>query len=211
VRRIAIVVVALVACGGAERPAAPRCPHGSVVLTSQASVDGLAGCTRIEGDLRIRTGAPLALAPLASLERVGGAIVIGPTLGLDVVDGLRGLREVDGTLRLVANGDATGAYFPALTRAGAIEADGNLALTQLMLPALRQVGGDLAVRDNAALELVDLSAVENVSGTLAVERNPRLGMVWTGPPLRSKAVRVLGNPGLDAEAQARLIATAAAP
>jgi hypothetical protein len=206
--RAAVALAVLAGCGGAAHPAPPRCPTGDVVLASQASVDGLAGCARIDGDLRIRTGAPLGLAPLASLTQVTGALVIGPTLGLDVIDGLSALREV-GALRLVANGDATGAYFPALVRAGAVEVDGNLALTQLMVPALRDVARDLTVRSNAALELVDLSAAERVGGTLSIEKNPLLSAVWTGA-LRSNAVHVLGNPRLDAEAQARLIATAAA-
>ena len=208
--KIVVAALVLAACGGAQTPATPRCPTGDVVVTSQESVDDLAGCTTIAGDLRIRTGAPLQLAPLASIQRVTGALVIGPTLGLDVIDGLRGLREVGGALRLVANGDATGAYFPALIRAGAVEIDSNLALTQLMMPALRDVQGDVVVRSNGALELVDLSAAEHVGGALAFERNALLSAVWSGG-LHAATVRVLGNPGLDAETQARLIGAARAP
>jgi hypothetical protein len=201
------LTVGAIACGGAAHPAAPPCPHGDVVVSSQASIDGLAACTVLDGDLHIRTGAALDLAGLGALTRVTGSVIVGPTLGLDAIAGLSHLREVGGALRLVANADATGAFFPALERAGRVELDGNLALGQVMLPALREVTADLVARDNAALELIDLGGLAHVAGSLTLERNPVLATVLIASP-RCGAVVVQGNPTLDADMQSRLIATA---
>jgi hypothetical protein len=198
----------LAACGGAQRPAAPVCPRGDVVVTSQESAGALRGCPVVDGDLRIRTGAALDLSALAGLEEVRGSLVVGPTLGLDAIDAFGALRSVGGTVRLVANGDVGGAFFPALERAGAVELDGNLALMQAMFPALREVAGDVVVRGNPVLELVDASALVTVGGALAIERNVALAQVWVKAP-RAATVRVLGNPALDAATHSALVEAAA--
>jgi hypothetical protein len=208
--RGALVAAAVAGCGGAAHPAPARCPRGDVAISSQDSVEALRGCPALAGDLRIRTGAALDLAALGSLERIRGDLVIGPTLGLDTIAGLGALREVGGTLRLVANGDVTAAFFPALTRAGSVDIDSNLALAQIMFPALTEVGADLLVRRNSMLELVDLGPLTRVGATLALEHNPALASVWVAAP-RAAAVRILGNPQLEAATQARLIEGAMAP
>ena len=188
--------------------AAPvQCPRGPVVVSGQDHVAALAGCPRLDGDLRIRTAAALRLDDLASLETVTGSLVIGPTLALDTLDGLRGLREVGGALRVVANGDVTGAFFPALERAGAVEIDGNVALLQVMLPRLREVTGDVVVHGNAALELVDVTVLARIGGALIIEDNVVLTDVAIGTA-RAGSVRVLRNAALDSAAQQRLQATA---
>jgi hypothetical protein len=202
-----LAVLALVGCGGAQRSAAV-CPRGDVVVTSQESAAELRGCAVVAGDLRIRTGAALDLSALAAVERVAGDLVIGPTLGLDTVATLGALREVAGTVRLVANGDVGSAFFPALVRAGGVEVDGNLALVQVMFPALREVAGDVIVRGNSMLELVDAGSLTTVGGALVIERNPALAQVWVTRP-RATEVRVIANPALDAAVQSTLIESAA--
>ena len=198
-----------VSCASGARPVARAgCPRGDVLVSGQAHAEALRGCTRIDGDLTVRTGAAIDLDGLAALEDVTGSVVIGPSIGLDTLDDFGRLRAIGGTLRLVANGDITAAFFPALERAGAVAVDSNLAMTQAMFPALREVAGGLTVRDNGALELIDLTRLARVGATLAVENNRILADIWLGAA-RADAVQVAGNPALDSETHGRLLATAA--
>jgi len=203
-------VIVLVACGGARLPPAPAtadCPRGSIVVTGQEQVEALAGCARIDGDLRIRTAAPLHLDALGSIETVTGALVVGPTLGLDIVAGLDRLREVGGVVRIVANGDVTGAYLPALERARAVEISGNVAVLQVVMPRLREIAGDLHVANNPALEMVDVVMLEQIGGALVVERNGVLAEVSIGAA-RASSVRLAHNGALDSATEQRLRAMA---
>jgi hypothetical protein len=169
--------VTTAACSRAPaHPAAPRCPVGDVAIHEQADVDALAGCAAIPGALAIRTGAPLVLRGLAAIERIGGDLVIGPTLALGGVDGFDHLREVGGVVRLAANAQATGAWFPALERAGGLVVEGNLAMAELSAPRLARVDGDVAVGHNGELEIVDLGALV-IAGRISFDDNRALGEV----------------------------------
>jgi len=168
----ALIVIA--GCASAAHPRA--CPRGDVAIRGQDDVRALAGCRAITGSLVIRTGAPLDLHGLADVEQIAGDLVIGPTLAIGGVDGFAHLRAIGGQLRLASNASATGAWFPALERAGAVVVDGNLALTELSAPRLATVGGDVTVAHNGALEVVDLGALV-VAGRITFDDNRSLGDV----------------------------------
>jgi hypothetical protein len=171
----AIGALALAACAHAAHPAA-RCPHGDVLIRAQEDVAALAPCRAIDGTVTIRTGAPIDVHGLAALEQIGGDLVIGPTLALGGLDGFDHLRAVGGTIRISANGVLTGAWFPALERAGAVIVDGNSVLAELFAPRLARVGGDVSIAHNGALEVVDLGALV-VAGRITFDDNRALGEV----------------------------------
>jgi hypothetical protein len=173
---IAGALIGVVACGHPARPRPATCPAGDVLVESQADVAALAGCRRLAGALAIRTGVALDLGPLARLEEVRGDLVVGPTLALGGVDGFGGLRAVGGTLRVASNGEATGAWFPALERAGAVEVVGNTALAELFVPRLGAVDRDVVIRGNPALELVDAGSLRRAR-RLSIEDDRALAVL----------------------------------
>lgn len=173
---VALAAALAAGCGHPARPRAPACPAGDVVVQSQADVARLAGCARLPGGLAIRSGAPLDLGPLAGLEEVRGDLVIGPTLAVGGIGGFSRLRAVGGALRVSSNGSATGAWFPALERAGAVEVVGNVSLAELVLPRLAAVDGDVVIRSNPSLQLVDAGALTRAR-RLAVEDDRALAVL----------------------------------
>jgi hypothetical protein len=170
-----LIALAIAACR-APAPPSKGCPTGDVQVRTQADLDGLAGCAAVSGALVIRTAAPIDLRPLGTLESVGGDLSIGPTLALTGIDGFGKLRAIGGALRISANPEVTGAYFPALERAGSVWVDGNGAMTEWLAPALARVAGDVTVSHNGALEIVDLGALI-VAGHITFEDNRKLGSV----------------------------------
>lgn len=167
IRRAAL---ALLACGCRGAVPRPPCPAGDVVIAAQDQVAALAPCTAIHGTLQIRSGAPLDLRPLAGLGAIDGDLRIGPTLGLGDLDGFGGLRAIGGTLRIAANAEATGAWFPVLASVGRLEIAGNPALAGFYAPALARIPA-LVVRDNGALELVALPA-DAAIGAVDIAHDP---------------------------------------
>jgi hypothetical protein len=200
------MVLAAAACSGRPQgPSAPGCPAGPVTIARQADVAALARCTRLAG-VTVRSGAPLALGPLAGLAVIDGDLVIGPTVALDDVE-LRGLRAVGGALRVTGNGVAQRVVLPALTRAASVEVEGNPVVTTIALPRLAEVVGALRVADDASLELLDLAALARV-GALALAGVPRLTTLDVAPGLVAGAV-ACDAPGLAPEVVAQLAAAAA--
>ncbi|HVK71848.1 MAG TPA: hypothetical protein VM734_00955 [Kofleriaceae bacterium] len=198
----AVIAVALaggIACRGAASSTAPRaaaapvCPAGPVTVFGQGDVDRLAGCAAV-ARLEVRTAAALDLAPLASLARIDGDLVIGPTLGLGTLQ-LPALTAVGGTVRIAGNGDLAGIYLPRLATVGALTITDDVALVQITAPALVEVAGDLTLDRTPTLELVDTSAGPQVAGDLTVSGAPRLA-TWVG------AVQVSGLVEVDAPALA---------
>ncbi len=180
---LALLRAATAACGHAA-PHPRGCPTGDAAIRAAADVVALAPCRALPGALVIRTGAPIDLRPLAGLEEIAGDLTIGPTLALTGLDGFDHLRAIGGTLRVSANAEATGAWFPALESAGAVVIDGNLALAELFAPRLARVRGDVSIAHNGALQILDLGALV-VAGHIALDDNRALGEVHVpalGPP-----------------------------
>lgn len=199
----AVVVAGAAACGPVSAPPPVlRCPGDRpAVIASPADVARLAGCTVLPGVL-VRTGAALDLSRLRALTAVTGDLVIGPTVGIELVS-LGALRRVDGELRVVSNGLLQGVYLPRLERAGRIAIDGNAALTTISLPRLTTVVGALRVTDDASLELIEVSALETVGQELAIAGAPRLALVEAAQLRRAAAVQI-DAPGLPVEAAEQL-------
>jgi hypothetical protein len=104
---IASVASFAVACAGrapsptnAARLASRDC--AGQTLTTDAEVQTMAGCTRVEGPLTI-TGSVTTLQPLASIESVYGTLAVESTAHLGSLDGLEQVREVS---RLVLTDNA---------------------------------------------------------------------------------------------------------
>jgi hypothetical protein len=176
VKRVALVLLA--ACGGAERPDAPRAPTctGDRVITGEDSLASVAGCSRLDGSLAIRGGAAFDLTQLADLEVITGDLTIGPTFALETLH-VTGLREVGGAVRIVSNAAADGASLPALERAGSLEVAANVDLGRFLAPRLTDVAGDVTVADNPELELLQLGALARVGGAVSLTANPVLQVI----------------------------------
>jgi hypothetical protein len=195
------------ACGATPAvPVAPSCPVDRIVVSSRADIARLASCTTLRG-LTIRSGAALDVSRLRGLATVTDDLVIGPTVAIEEIT-LRGLRRVDGAIRVVGNGLLRGLYLPALEHAGAIEIAGNASVTTVSLPRLEAVHGALHIADNGSLELVDLSALASVDGDLLLVGDPRLALLEATQLEHAAAIR-LDLPSLPPDVADRLRAIAA--
>lgn len=212
-RGLARVAVVAVACGGPAdpaapaRPGAPSCPtDGAVVLASRADIARIAGCTTLAGVV-IRSGAALDTSALHALATITGDLVIGPTVGIAEVS-FRALRVVEGAIRVHNNGLLQGLFLPHLERAGAIDIDGNVALTTISLPRVATVGGPVRITDNASLEVVDVSMLQSIAQDLVVTGAPQLTLI-DASELASAASVQLDARKLPQELADRLRATPA--
>ncbi|MDX2091052.1 MAG: hypothetical protein SFX73_24545 [Kofleriaceae bacterium] len=193
-------------CAGGPRTGgsggSASCPSDRTVAPgTQDEVERLAGCTSLSG-VTIRTGAPLDLAPLRSLETITGDLVIGPTVGLEELS-LAELREVRGSIHVVSNNSLAGLFLPRLERAGRIAVEGNSALTTISMPRLDAVESSLIVSGNGGLELLDVNAVTRIGKDLVVTDNPKLALVEAARLTSVLEVRVEDNRGLpEAQVQA---------
>lgn len=160
-----------------------------VVLAGQEDVAAAAGCRAVDS-IALRTGMALDLEPLGRLETIRGALTVGPSVGFSELS-LPRLRQV-GAIRIVANGDLHGVYFPALEHAAAFEVEGNQALSTVAAPKLAAVDGGFAITGNANLEVLNVTALAKVGDT-KVTNNPKLtlidsqlpGLVPPAPPAES--------------------------
>lgn len=100
---------------------------GDLVLDSQAAVDEQSCLGVVEGTVRI-SGTAADLAPLASLQRIGGGLEITASEA-STFEGLAGLAEVGGAI---------------------VIAD-NAALTAIMLPPAMSAFGDVTIQNNDTL------------------------------------------------------------
>ncbi len=189
----------LCACGGGQRAQRDPCA-GTIELRGQHDLDAMRSCRRVTGDLVLATGAELDLAPLASLTAIDGALRIGPTLAITVIDGLSGLERVGGDVVIEANGLVTSGFFPSLRHVGgSIEVLHNGSLAGLALPALRRVDGDLTFVANPALERLDLPALRHLGGTMRLRGNRALYSIRAPVLEHVAAVRVDESGSVPAE------------
>jgi hypothetical protein len=203
--RAAPIALIAIGCGGGPAPVAvispvvPRCDQR--VLSSQADVAAFATCP-VAPALAIRTGAELDLSGLSGLREVEGDLVIGPSVGLATVE-LAGLERVGGTLRFVGNGSLGAVVLPRLTRAGAIEVQGNVELRMLRLPALAEIGGPLVIERTPSLALIDAGVLHTITGELVITDAPDLTAIEAAALVRIGGVR-LTRTGLVPERAAAL-------
>jgi hypothetical protein len=180
-------------CGVLHTDAAPSCPTDRTVrLSSQADVAAFATCETARG-IAIRTGATVDVSSLHALTTISGDLVIGPTVGVDVVT-LSELREVGGAIIVADNGSLHGLALPRLEKAGRISIEANVSLQSIALPRLAEVTGGVDVSDNHDLEVFDAQALTRVGGDLVVANHPELTVVELGSLKAAAAVRFENDP-----------------
>jgi len=192
-------VLVLAACSGTPRKAtAPKCPVDRTwMITGQDDVEALAGCTTASG-VTIRSGATINLGPLRSLETITGDLMVGPTVGMEELSLLE-LREVGGSIRVVANGSLRGMFLPRLERAGHLSIEGNAALVTLSMPRLEAVAGSFVVAEDGSLELIDLSGLVTVGKDLVITQNGQLALIEANKLTKVLELRIEDNRSLPAE------------
>lgn len=162
----AILAGACLACGGSQKAAtvpAQDCRGGKVWHQDDGA--RFRGCTIVSGNLQLG-GALLSADDFASLERVDGDLVVGPSYQLNNMSALSGLREVGGSLQIRENMGLGGLFFGQLGKIGEdLRIEGNMALRSVSLHQLKSIGGELApVSSNRVLERVDLSGLKVLGG-----------------------------------------------
>jgi hypothetical protein len=147
--------------GSSGRCALSRVVEGSVLVTDQAGLDELAGCEQITGDLEVAPFEGATLAPLASLRRVGGTLVLGALGWLGADPDLDVRAELERNVAIVQRG-----WLDSLEGLERLQSVGGLALRGVSAPDLHALG---------ALQNIGPSeGYTNVSGRLVVERTPNL-------------------------------------
>jgi len=189
----------LAACSGAPRASsAPKCPLDRTwLITGQDDIEALAGCTTASA-VTIRSGATINLGPLRSLETITGDLMVGPTVGMEELS-LLALREVGGSIRVVANGSMRGMFLPRLERAGQISVEGNAGLVTLSLPRLDTVTGSFVIAELGSLELIDLSGLVTVGKDLVITQNGLLALIEADKLTKVLELRIEDNRSLPAE------------
>jgi hypothetical protein len=148
-----------------------RC-HGGLIQTAHETKQ-YAGCTEIEGDLRIEDAAVSDLSELASLRTVRGALVIAQNAELSALTGLEHLSSVD---RLEIDDN------PALSSLSALHSLQSAPVVRIRNnPELASVHGleglqrieTLALVNDAVIETSGLEHLSEV-GDLIIANNPKL-------------------------------------
>jgi hypothetical protein len=139
-----------------------------------------------QGLVRRVDGGREATGVVAGRARDPSRVVTGPVV-VDGPAGLAALAEVEavlGDLRFEGAGVAAIAL-PALAEVGGdLAVWDDPAVETVALPALRAVGGDLSLYADDALAAVDLPALASVGGSLAAHRAPALARL-DAPALRT--------------------------
>jgi hypothetical protein len=139
-------------------PGSPACANGgtfngSVFVSDKAELERYEGCREIEGDLTIRGTDFDDLRPLASLRRVGGALILN-TLG--TLRGLGALESVDSLVIEQFGGDT----LAPLGRLARIRAQLSIS-GAAQISTLRGLG---ALESVARIELLGNPALQSLSG-----------------------------------------------
>lgn len=219
-----VSVVALVACtdetvnlGGGrvsqQIQRGARCEDSTIIaesvrVTNQAELQALAGCERIDGDLRIQVFEGADLRPLAALRTIGGMLELGALP--DLSGGIESTKvELSATEReqILADG-----YLPSLTGLDALERVAGLKFSEIAaedlepLLSVRELAGRGSDVPTGTLSLIgtrlrSLSGLQNAEGVvdLAIVDNPELdslaGLVLDESP---RNVAVMASPKITA-------------
>lgn len=188
--------------------------EGTVVLTSQADVERLRGCTEITGDMQLGGFPDMDLTPLSALRIVRGDLLVGSggSLGEQVTTvsslaGLEGLEQVNGlTLTNLTVPDLSGlaglrrvSFDPLGLRA----AGGNVYISTCN--ELRDLSGLDSLVDFDALELYNNAQLESLEGlrvppalsTVSIGANPSLRTLSALRPLRDVGELQLQETGIE--------------
>lgn len=196
---VLVLGVAQGGCPGSRTAGTPSCPQDrTVVIGSQDDVKRHAACETLSS-LTVRTGAPVDLTPMSTLETISGDLDVGPTVGVEELK-LSNVREVGGTVRIASNTSLHGLFLPRLEKAGRIEVESNASLTTIALPRLTNVAGAFVVSANSLLEIVDISELASVGKDLVITDNPSLTLIEGGKLGTVQELRIERNKKLPADA-----------
>lgn len=158
-----------------EQPTLRACP-GDFVVTSQADLEPLKGCTRVDS-LRVD---PQAESSFNTGDTNTGDTNTGDTVPLTSLAPLANLQSVSGYLTIANTALTSLTGLEQLTRLGDNRADDGLfvtnndALTSLNALAIDEINGNIVIADNALL--TDLRGLDNLteSVSITIENNPAL-------------------------------------
>lgn len=185
-------------------PCPDKVHTGDVSANDPATVAGLSGVTRIAGALTLQTGALGDLGPLRCLREVDGELVIqGSEHGSfapDILAPLAGLQRVGGALTIDR---IQGLARPSLSSLTSVGGDLRIInLPQLVdlggLEKLSDVQGQLMVARNQALGNLDgLRAVRQAAEVLVLENPSLLRVGGLSALVRTGRLKFARNPSLQ--------------
>ncbi|HFA51115.1 MAG TPA: hypothetical protein ENJ95_19045, partial [Bacteroidetes bacterium] len=150
---------------------------GDIVVSSQAELNGIAGCTTISGSLTINGTDIVDLSPLLSLTQITGELSIGGCPSLASLTGLDNLQSVSG-ISVFSNQNLT-----SLAALGNVVSNNvfpllifnNSQLTSLTgLEGITGASSFNVANNNSLLSLEGLQNLERVNFNASIKNNPLL-------------------------------------
>lgn len=159
--------------------AASRCQEstlveGSVLVENQAQLDELEGCEEIAGNFYIRPFAGADFRPLAALNTVGGALVLGRLTAFDMLDLPLEVQERIGEIMEQEQALLQSGCFSSLEGFEGLERVGSLSLNGVGTPDLQAFSNLSTLSNGGVLEigacanLRALTGLEQLSGIVAL-------------------------------------------
>lgn len=149
--------------------------QGGVDVHDESGLAALEGYTEITGDLEISNSSLPNLDSLGCLVRVGGELSVVNNSVLTDIDGLQGVEEIGGGLKIESCGSITGFAMDQLVSLGGYLSIGdNGSLESFTMSSLGSTGDRLTIGDNHVMSDFDLSALASVEGFVSVEGNDLL-------------------------------------
>ncbi len=154
--------------------------NGSFTANVGADIEQLQPVEVIRGSLTI-TGNELRDCTLPNLKRVTGDLVItdAPNLLAYETDSyFPALEEIGGGLEISSTVRLTGSQMlPSLTSLGSLTLTNNAVFTELLVPQLSSVTGDIYIANNEMLTQVSLPALTGLGGSISMPDNAILATV----------------------------------
>jgi hypothetical protein len=171
--------------------------QGSVLIESQAQVDELEGCERIEGNLHVRPFDGADFRPLGALREVGGALELGRMTALDYLELPIEEQErfdeiLEPELALLDAG-----WLTSLEGFENLELAGSLALSGVGAPDLGPLSNLFALTNGGVLQigpctnLLSLEGLEQLRGVVDLSLNCNSLTTLAGPRFGARMGNVI--------------------
>lgn len=131
------------------------CP-GDVSVQTNAEVEAIAACSRIEGTLQIRVGVT-DLSPLTCLRELGNQLYM-ESVDVPNLAALSNLQHIEGELEVLYT-QMTALSLPSLESVGYFSLYQNNEMLTLDVPNLTTISGDLDVHDNVQLSTCEVASL----------------------------------------------------
>ena len=149
--------------------------EGDAIIQTQADIDALRGCTRIEGSLIVDTDAQtLDFSPLGSLQTIVRSFLVENNPNLTSISGFGGLEEVGTSIDISGNGALTSVSgFEQLDSTGSVFLFDNASLTSVAgFNNLRS--SSIFIANNPSLASIPAFGALERSGTFFINNNDAL-------------------------------------